>query len=161
MQRLPCSVVWLPDYAYVWRVLFLSEWTSLNINKFQDLRGCHKMELLSSDQPYPQLFPTTCYLDTLEQIIQKEKMRFNCYFAILMNKCHFCSSSIYFHNVRQSFNAKSEFHYQQEKKKKDTSLILNLFSSYCWHMCGWQMSVIINSNTVFQRHERACHFTSN
>lgn len=92
------------------------------------------MELLSSDQPYPQLFPTTCYLDTLEQIIQKQKMRFNCYFAILMNKCHFCSSSIYFHNVRQSFNAKNEFHYQ---KKKDTSLIVNC---YRWHMC-WLANV--------------------
>lgn len=75
------------------------------------------MELLSSDQPYPQLFPTTCYLDTLEQIIQTERRRrFNCYFAILMNKCHFCSSSIYFRNVRQSSNAKNEFHYQQKKR---------------------------------------------
>lgn len=29
------------------------------------------MELLSSDQLYPKLFPNTCYLDTLEQIIQR------------------------------------------------------------------------------------------
>lgn len=75
------------------------------------------MELLSSDQPYQQLFPTTYYLATLEQIIQRERRRrFNCYFAILMNKCNFCSSSIYFHNVRQSSNAKNEFHYSQKKR---------------------------------------------
>lgn len=71
---------------------------------------------LSSDQPYPQLFPNTCYLDSLEQIIQKERRRLNCHFAILMNKCHLCSSYICFHNVRQSSNAKNEFHYQQKKR---------------------------------------------
>lgn len=155
-----CDFLPSPDFSSVWSCLKgfgFWKWPCSNISKFPKLRGWHKMEL-SSDQPYPQLFPTTCYLDTLEWIIQKERRRrFNCYFAILMNKCHLCSSSIYFHNVRQSFHAKNDFHYQQKKRHFiNTELLLLVYVLV--GSCLWLSVEIL---TVFQTQEEGCHFRTN